>query len=183
MGPIQNEFIEMEETPGGRQVNNPIFFRTSIACSTEFGRERGSGPGVIDFKTSSGGIIEGEFLVQALQMRANLWEPNWNRAVDALRKNNQLAESETKKLKTAYDFLRRCESVLRRYENASLSGLPPDAGEVKRFSRRMNFDSAEAFTAKYESARTATHEIYLSRVGSSATNEPVTSPTLAEQKS
>ena len=30
-------------------------------------------------------MIEGEFLVQALQMRENIWEPNWERALDRLR--------------------------------------------------------------------------------------------------
>ena len=34
-------------------------------------RERGSGSDFLDLKTGSGGIIEAEFLVQALQMRAN----------------------------------------------------------------------------------------------------------------
>jgi [glutamine synthetase] adenylyltransferase / [glutamine synthetase]-adenylyl-L-tyrosine phosphorylase len=183
VGPVQNEFIEMAKNAWRQAGQQPSLFQNIDSMLNRIRRERGSGPGVIDFKASSGGIIEGEFLVQALQMRANLWEPNWNRAVEALRKNNQLSESETKKLKTAYDFLRRCESVLRRYENASVSSLPPDVGELKRFSRRMKFDSAELFTAKYESARTAIHEIYLSRVGSSATDEPAASPTLAEQKS
>ena len=83
-------------------------------------RERGSGSDFLDLKTGFGGIIEAEFLVQALQMRANIWEPNWERAVDALRQSGHLEKLDVAKLKSSYAFLRRGELVLRRYDNRSI---------------------------------------------------------------
>ena len=53
-------------------------------------RERGSGSDFLDLKTGAGGIIEAEFLVQASQMRANIWEQNWERAVDRLHEHGHL---------------------------------------------------------------------------------------------
>ncbi|MBA2241702.1 MAG: bifunctional [glutamate--ammonia ligase]-adenylyl-L-tyrosine phosphorylase/[glutamate--ammonia-ligase] adenylyltransferase, partial [Chthoniobacterales bacterium] len=41
-------------------------------------RERGTGSDILDFKTGFGGIVEAEFLVQALQMRATAWAPQFH---------------------------------------------------------------------------------------------------------
>src|SRR5436305_12861079 len=70
-------------------------------------RERGSGSDFLDLKTGSGGIIEAEFLVQALQMRDNIWEQNWERADDGLHEKRNLDSAEVAKLKIKYALLRR----------------------------------------------------------------------------
>ena len=49
-------------------------------------RERGSGSDILDFKTGLGGMVEAEFLVQALQMRAAAWSPQFNSAVEELKR-------------------------------------------------------------------------------------------------
>jgi glutamate-ammonia-ligase adenylyltransferase len=123
-------------------------------------RDRGSGSDFLDFKTGVGGIIEGEFLVQALQMRENIWEPNWQRAVDQLRERALLPDAEAAKLKQSYVLLRRCESVLRRYENKAVSALPHDPGEQRKVSVRLGYDDFEAFHRAYLSARDAIHALY-----------------------
>ena len=127
-------------------------------------RERGSGSDFLDFKTGTGGIIEAEFLVQALQMAAGIWEPNWTLAVDRLGDCAQFSGSETENLKSAYNFLRRCESVLRRFENKSLSILPSDPVEQRTFSRRLNFEKIDMFMQQYRAARWSIHEIYDRRI-------------------
>src|SRR5216110_2017545 len=58
-------------------------------------RERGSGSDFLDLKTGTGGMIEAEFLVQALQMRSGIWEPNWQRALIALRENKMISDPST----------------------------------------------------------------------------------------
>ena len=69
-------------------------------------------------------MIEAEFLVQALQMRAGIWNPNWTEALAELAQHERcLAQNEASQLKNAYGFLRRCESALRRWENKSVSTL------------------------------------------------------------
>src|SRR5437588_12003045 len=69
--------------------------------------ERGSRSDFLDLKTGAGGIIEAEFLVQALQMRGNIWEQNWERAVDRLREHGHLDKSDAAKLKDCYAVLLR----------------------------------------------------------------------------
>jgi len=123
-------------------------------------RERSSGDEFLDFKTGSGGIIEAEFLVQALQMRNAIWEPNWTGAVDHLREVGHFTESEARALKGAYEFLRGCESVLRRCENKSVSALPTDLKEQRKLAKRLGHSDANAFTKKYADLRETMHALY-----------------------
>ncbi len=156
-GPLQNEFIALAQRVWQR-AGQDVDLRAKIDNMLErIRRERGSGSEFHDFKTGTGGIIEAEFLVQALQMSANIWEPNWTRAVDQLGKSGRLTDSEIVDLRRAYGFLRRCESVLRRQENTSASILPADQSV---FSRRLGFENTEAFGQRYQSERAAIHEIY-----------------------
>ncbi len=99
-GPLQSEFIEMAKHVW-RDAGQHVDLRARIDNMLErIRRDRGSGSDFLDFKTGFGGIIEAEFLVQALQMRENIWEPNWERAVDLLRGRGRLIESEIGKLET-----------------------------------------------------------------------------------
>ncbi len=123
-------------------------------------RERGSGSDFLDLKTGVGGIIEAEFLVQALQMRANIWEQNWERAVDGLHQSGHLDKSDVAKLKNSYAFLRRCELVLRRYDNRSISTLPSDPDEERKFAIRLGCEEFAVFRERYVDARESIHALY-----------------------
>jgi glutamine synthetase adenylyltransferase len=123
-------------------------------------RDRGSGSDFLDLKTGIGGIIEAEFLVQALQMRANIWEQNWERAVDGLHQRRHLDKSNVAKLKNSYAFLRRCELVLRRYDNRSISTLPSDPDEQRKFAIRLGSGEFDAFRGDCLGAREAIHTLY-----------------------
>ena len=163
-GRWQNEFMTLAQA-AWRRAGQDVDFRTKIDNMLErIRRERGSGSEFLDFKTGTGGIIEAEFLVQGVQMSADIWEPNWTRAVDRLGDAGQLTERQVVDLKQAYEFLRRCESVLRRYENTSVSTLPLDSGEQLAFCRRLGFDKIDMFTEQYNRARESIHEIYCARV-------------------
>ena len=105
-------------------------------------------------------MIEGEFLVQVLQMRENIWESNWERAVDQLRERGILNNAEATRVKKAYGLLRRYESVLRRYENKAVSVLPHGSGEQRRVSVRLGYDNFEAFRRDYLDARDVIHALY-----------------------
>jgi glutamate-ammonia-ligase adenylyltransferase len=123
-------------------------------------RERGSGSDFLDLKTGAGGIIEAEFLVQALQMRGKIWEQNWERAVDRLREHGHLDKSDVAKLKNSYAFLRRCELVLRRYDNRSISTLPTDPDDQRKFAIRLGYQEFDAFRSDYLDARNAIQTLY-----------------------
>jgi [glutamine synthetase] adenylyltransferase / [glutamine synthetase]-adenylyl-L-tyrosine phosphorylase len=129
-------------------------------------RERGSGSDFLDFKTGVGGIIEAEFLVQALQMRANMWEQNWDRSVDGLHHTGHLDKSAVAKLKNSYAFLRRCELALRRYDNRGVSTLPSDPDEQRKFAIRLGYREFDAFHGDYLDARQAIHALYQRQITS-----------------
>ena len=100
-GPLQNEFMAIAKAAWRRAGQDAALFMKINDMVQRIRRERGSGSDFLDLKTGSGGIIEAEFLVQALQMRANVWEPNWERAVDAIasaRASGQVGRCEAEKL-------------------------------------------------------------------------------------
>ncbi len=181
-GPLQAGFLEVAQRAWREAGRRPDLFENINGMLERIRRERGSGSDFADFKTGSGGIIEAEFLVQALQMRTDTWEPNWMRALDSLGGADQFSAPEVSELRTAYQFLRRCEATVRRYENVSTSLLPADRAELIRFSHRMGFETIEEFTSSYEEARKSVHGIYCRRFSQQITPEQPFSPSLAEQK-
>jgi [glutamine synthetase] adenylyltransferase / [glutamine synthetase]-adenylyl-L-tyrosine phosphorylase len=159
-GPLQKQFTEVAQSAWAKCGLEPQLYQSIDHMLDRIRRERGSGSDFFDLKTGAGGIIEAEFLVQAMQMRAQLWEPNWTRAVDVLRQKGNLSQPDVDRLENAYAFLRRCESVLRRYEHRSVSALPVDLKEQFRFCRRLGLKDVEKFPREYEAARVAIHAMY-----------------------
>jgi [glutamine synthetase] adenylyltransferase / [glutamine synthetase]-adenylyl-L-tyrosine phosphorylase len=152
-GPLRFEFEalakELWREAGGRsdlvrQIENML---------VRIANDRGSGNDFFDFKTGIGGMIEAEFLVQALQMRHRIWEPNFLTAIGKLAAKKILEKGDAEKLRSAYSLLRRCESVLRRWQNRGVSTLPATRDEEDRFARRMKFATIEDFHAPYGRAR------------------------------
>ena len=163
-GPLQSEFIEMAKHVW-RDAGQHVDLRARIDNMLErIRRDRGSGSDFLEFKTGAGGIIEAEFLVQALQMRENIWEPNWERAVDRLRESGCLADSEVATIREAYAFLRRCESVLRRFENRAVSALPSGPDEQRKLAVRLGYEEFDVFRERYVDARETIHALYERRV-------------------
>ena len=159
-GPSQDQFMEVAKSAWLRAGKDPELLVKIDSMLERIRRERGSGSDVLDLKTGRGGIIEAEFLVQALQMREAIWEPNWHRATDGLHKRGFLNDAETTQLKEAYRFLRRCESVLRCYENNAVSTVPNDANEQRKLAIRLGYDTVENFHRDYSVARETIHAIY-----------------------
>jgi glutamate-ammonia-ligase adenylyltransferase len=165
-GPLGARFIEMAQHYWRKAGQRDDLFDQIDNMLERIRRDRGSGSDFLDFKTGVGGIIEGEFLVQALQMRENIWEPKWERAVDHLREHGILTDAEAAKLKQAYGSLRRYESALRRYENKAVSVLTNDLSEQRKVSIRLGYDDFEAFRRDYLEAREAIHALYEQQIKS-----------------
>jgi [glutamine synthetase] adenylyltransferase / [glutamine synthetase]-adenylyl-L-tyrosine phosphorylase len=163
-GPWQHEFMEIAKRAWRRAGQDAGLFIKIDDMLQRIRRDRGSGSDFLDLKTGAGGIIEAEFLVQALQMRGNIWEQNWERAVDRLHQHGRLDKSDVAKLKDAYAFLRRCELVLRRYDNRSISTLPSDPDEQRKFAIRLAYQEFDAFRRDYLDAREAIHALYQQHV-------------------
>ncbi len=159
-GPLQNEFMQLAQGVWRQAGQHPDLPARIDDMLERIRHERGSGSDFADLKTGRGGIIEAEFLVQALQMRENIWEPNLERAIDQLQQQGQMSDSEVAKLRDAYALLRRCELVLRRYENRSVSTLPRDPHEQRKFIVRLGYQDPNAFRRDYLNARDTIHTLY-----------------------
>ncbi len=123
-------------------------------------RDRGSGSELLDFKTGRGGMVEAEFLVQGLQMRAGIWGPHFAAALNDLSQHGIFSTADAAALQSGYDFLRRCESILRRRENKALSSLPSDEKEQETLARFLGAKNLAAFGEQYRTARETIHAIY-----------------------
>jgi glutamate-ammonia-ligase adenylyltransferase len=120
-------------------------------------RERAGPAGLLAFKTGLGGLMELEFHVQALQMRHGVWEPNTVRALAALAAAGVIAGHAAAEREGDYLFLRRCEAVIRRVDNSSVSNLPAEPEGQRQVAIRMGFRSREDFLGRYQAAREAIH--------------------------
>jgi glutamate-ammonia-ligase adenylyltransferase len=158
-GPLQNEFMDLARRVWRKAGQREDLFAQINLMLQRIRQERGSASD-LDFKTGAGGVIEAEFLVQALQMRAGLWNSHTMSGLDELTSTGSLREEEAAALKRSYEFLRLIESVLRRWENKSISSLPITEKEQRKLALRLGVESMDSFGQQYRAARESIHEIY-----------------------
>jgi glutamate-ammonia-ligase adenylyltransferase len=159
-GPLQNEFSELAQRVWRHVGQRDDLFAQIDGMLQRIRRDRGSASDELDFKTGTGGVIEAEFLVQALQMRTGVWNPQMMGAIGELAAKGIMAESDAAELKKNYQYLRSIESVLRRWENKSVSTLPADKTEQSKLALRVGAKSLDAFAQRYREARMTIHAIY-----------------------
>jgi glutamate-ammonia-ligase adenylyltransferase len=119
----------------------------------------------LEFKTGPGGLVDVEFLTQALQLLHGHAHPQLRIAhtlpvLNRLTALGIVGEEPSAMLRSNYIFLRRIESALRRVENVSVSRIPADPGEQQRLARRLGFATTADFLAAYRHATQRTREIY-----------------------
>jgi glutamate-ammonia-ligase adenylyltransferase len=159
-GPLQQLYLDMVQNIWREAGQQSDLFEKIDNMLTRIRRDRGSSSDFLDFKTGEGGMIEAEFLVQALQMRVGIWNPNWGDALNALRNGNVISTDDARIAKHSYEFLRRCETVLRRWDIKNVSTLPADSGEQEKLARRLGCENVDAFAKEYVDARKAIHRLY-----------------------
>ena len=159
-GPLQREFTSMAENVWRSAGQRSDLIPKINDMVERIRRERGSDSDSSDFKTGAGGMVEAEFVVQALQMKHGVWERNWSVALAELVRRNAVSQDEATTLARDYDFLRRCETTLRRWQNSKVDQLPAAKEELRKFSKRLGYDDAERFSDKYQGARESIHAFY-----------------------
>ena len=137
---------------------DPDLFERIDAMLHRVRAERGSGNDALDFKTGIGGIVEAEFLVQALQMRNDVRETSVHLAIIKLA--GIISSEDVDLLGKHYEFLRRLETVLRRRRNISASSLPADPAEQRKLAIGMEFKDREIWQERCERVRADIHRIY-----------------------
>jgi glutamate-ammonia-ligase adenylyltransferase len=159
-GPLQNGFMELAQRVWRVAGQRRDLFGQIDAMLQRIRRGRGSASDELDFKTGQGGIIEAEFLVQALQMRAGIWNPHMIRTLERLAEAGIMAKGDAEALRQHYEHLRSIGSILRRWENKSISVLPADKIEQEKLAVRSGAQNLDAFAQAYREARVGIHEIY-----------------------
>jgi glutamate-ammonia-ligase adenylyltransferase len=167
-GPHGDEFVRLAQRLWRLAGNLPDLFPQIDAMRERIRRARGTGAEILDYKTGLGGIVEAEFLVQALQMRRGLWNPSFTGALEMLREDGLMSDDEAEWIARSYDFLRRCDSVLRRWENKGSAALPPDEQSQSVLARRVGAKSLSAFGDEYRAARETIHAVYVRKFAQQA---------------
>ena len=105
-------------------------------------------PGVWNAKLSSGGLVDCEYLVQALQITHGHAQPELRQAgtsdaLAALHKHGILTGDQFENLHTSYVFLRRLIDALRmvRGDARDLAVPAPDTEEFAYLARRLNYSN------------------------------------------
>ena len=126
----------------------------------------------LEFKTGPGGLVDVEFLTQALQLRhghehAQLRTAHTLAVLNRLTALGIVDEEQSALLRRNYFFLRRIESVLRRAENTNVSRIPVDDREQLRLAKRLGFANAADFLRNYRHVTRKTRELYTELLPSS----------------
>jgi glutamate-ammonia-ligase adenylyltransferase len=159
-GPLQNEFMDLAQRVWRIAGQRPDLFTQIDAMLDRIRRGRGSASDELDFKTGYGGVIEAEFIVQALQMRAGIWNPQMIGALMQLAEASIMKKADAEILRRSYEYLRLVGSALRRWENKSVSVLPADKNEQEKLARRAGAKNLDVFAQAYREARAGVHAIY-----------------------
>ncbi|MBI4560891.1 MAG: hypothetical protein HY724_02515, partial [Candidatus Rokubacteria bacterium] len=128
----------------------------------ELGKET---PGRFHVKFGRGGLVDVEFIVQALQLAqghriTQLRQANTQAALGAVRRQGLMAEADAALLADHYRFLRRVSASLRLF-----GARPADALEVAgpmpaRLAKSLEFQSRSEFLAEYRRRTAEARRIY-----------------------
>lgn len=118
-----------------------------------------AGQDELAIKTGKGGLMDAEFIAQALCLEHGWREPNTLRALERARQSRILPGVE--KLIEQYRFLRRVEGILRRWSYEGEVLLPADPAPFYRVSIRCGFSDPEEFRQALKKCRHDMREVYL----------------------
>jgi [glutamine synthetase] adenylyltransferase / [glutamine synthetase]-adenylyl-L-tyrosine phosphorylase len=159
-GLLQNEYIDVAQRIWRSAGQQPDLVAKIDNMLQRIQRDRSSGSEFRDFKTGVGGMIEAEFLVQALQMRSGIWEPNWEAALAGLEKNGFVSHADAAQATESYNLLRQIETMLRRFENKNVSALPAQAEDQQKAAKRLDYKNLENLVMDYHRTREQIHALY-----------------------
>jgi glutamate-ammonia-ligase adenylyltransferase len=109
-------------------------------------------------KTGRGGLMDAEFIAQALCLEHGWQEANTLRALERGGAAGLLPEAD--KLIGNYRQLRRVEGILRRWSYEGETVLPDDPAPYHRVSLRCGFAASEAFRDALKGWRSVIREVY-----------------------
>lgn len=111
-------------------------------------------------KTGAGGLIDAEFIAQALCLSNGWHEPNTLRTLLQAREKGALPKPSADLLIDNYRQLRRVEAILRRWSYVGETVLPDDPAPLYRVAVRCGFTNADSFIAAVGEFRAAIRRVY-----------------------
>jgi glutamate-ammonia-ligase adenylyltransferase len=127
-----------------------------------------SGKDDLAIKTGKGGLVDAEFVAQALCLKNGWQEPNTLKALQLAQSQQSrgpVVRSPVVQLIEAYRKLRRVEGILRRWSYEGETVLPDDPAPYYRVAVRCGFESAEEFRKAVTNWRTEIRQAYNSIFG------------------
>jgi len=115
---------------------------------------------VLAIKTGVGGLIDAEFIAQALCLENGWQEPNTLRALRRAQESNALPHGDAGRLIENYRQLRRVEAILRRWSFAGETELPDDEAARYRVAVRCGWKSAADFMQAIREYRQMIRSVY-----------------------
>jgi glutamate-ammonia-ligase adenylyltransferase len=142
---------------GNRQFSD--WKQTIHAMRMRIERERTpAGQDGLAIKTGRGGLVDAEFVAQALCLEHGWQEANTLRALERGRESGALPDAD--KLIANYRQLRRVEGILRRWSYEGETVLPDDPAPFYRVSVRCGFETPQAFQDALAEWRRAIRQVY-----------------------
>ena len=153
---LGQQFIQMTQEIVYEHALTPAELQEIRQMRRRVETERGDQKHVeLELKTGPGGLMDVEFMVQALQLRHGHAQPQL-RTAHTLAALNRLAaigavdEEASYQLRRSYQFLRRIELVLRRVDNTGVSRIPDDEREQSLLAKRLGFATTDEFLGNYQ---------------------------------
>ena len=138
---------------------NPQWKQTIHQMRMRIEKERTpQGKGDLAIKTGVGGLMDAEFIAQALCMENGWQEANTLAALEKAKQAGALTGMDS--LISAYRQVRRVEGILRRWSYEGEVLLPDDPAPFTRVSIRCGFSSADEFRAALAGWRKEIRESY-----------------------
>jgi len=142
-------------------AQKPDWRREIVRMRRRIERERVKpGHEALAIKTGAGGLVDAEFLAQALGLAHGWLEPNTRRALERACAESALPCEQARMIVENYRKLRRVEAILRRWSYEGESELPEEEAARYRVAVRCGFATTEDFMAAVGRYRRAIREGY-----------------------
>jgi glutamate-ammonia-ligase adenylyltransferase len=130
-----------------------------------------SGKDALAIKTGAGGLMDVEFVAQALCLENGWHEPNTLAAIARAQREKKLPAATARTLSENYRRLIQIERILRRWSFEPETILPDDPAPFYRVAVRCGFKEAEDFATAVAGYRTAIRKAYAGYFGTKPTQE------------
>ena len=118
------------------------------------------GKDALAIKTGAGGLIDAEFIAQALCLTHGWHQPNTLQALQRARDTHTLEPQDAADLLHHYQRLQRIEGILRRWSFIGEVTLPDDPAPLYRVAVRCGYPDANAFLSAVTEHRAALRRVY-----------------------